>query len=137
MKVVFDTNCYFAAAARPNGYMYKWLETAVGGSNFTLYTSREILFELQEKLEKKLRLSLSDSVYFCRYIEDVSEVVYPTARVCVVTNDPDDNKILECAVAAKANLIITFDNHLLKLKRYEEIVIAHPRMLKHWFSTVD
>jgi predicted nucleic acid-binding protein len=42
--------------------------------------------------------------------------------------------ILECAVEANAHLIITFDKDLLSLKTYENIQIAHPRMVQYWFQ---
>ena len=44
----------------------------------------------------------------------------------MVKDDPDDNKILECAYAAKVDYIITQDNHLLKLKEFEGIKIINP-----------
>jgi len=36
----------------------------------------------------------------------------------VVTEDPTDNRILECAAAGKSEYLVTGDNHLLKLKQY-------------------
>ncbi len=48
----------------------------------------------------------------------------PTQVVDVVKNDPSDNRILECAIAAKSDYIITGDKHLLRLSRYEGIMIA-------------
>lgn len=41
--------------------------------------------------------------------------------------DEPDNRILECAVAAGAEVIVTGDNHLLKLKRFRNIAIMGPR----------
>jgi predicted nucleic acid-binding protein len=43
----------------------------------------------------------------------------------VVSEDPEDNRILECAVEAKANYIITGDSHLLKLSRHLNIEILN------------
>jgi len=45
-------------------------------------------------------------------------------NVCV---DDDDNRVLECAKASGAKLVITGDNHLLRLKHFEDTVIITPR----------
>ena len=47
--------------------------------------------------------------------------------VAVVTADEADNRILECAVTAKAHLIVTGDNHLRTLGRFRSITIVSPR----------
>ena len=41
----------------------------------------------------------------------------------VVAADPDDDKFVECALAAGASLIVSGDHHLLELKEYEDILI--------------
>lgn len=38
--------------------------------------------------------------------------------------DPDDNRILECAVEGRADLIVSHDRHLLSLKEYKRIPIV-------------
>ena len=47
--------------------------------------------------------------------------------------DPDDNKILECALEAEAHIVATFDKDLLDLNEYEKIKTVHPSMLRYWF----
>jgi uncharacterized protein len=44
----------------------------------------------------------------------------------VVAQDDDDSRILECAVAGRAGLIVSSDRHLRKLKSYEGIGIITP-----------
>ena len=51
----------------------------------------------------------------------------PLEGGAVVTADEADNRILECAVTAKAHLIVTGDNHLRTLGRFRSITIASPR----------
>lgn len=131
--IIFDVNCYYAAALSPTGYMHRWLEEALNGK-FRLYTSPEILAELQLKLEQKLSYTPKQSVKFRLFIEGIAQVVSPTVRLEVV-RDPDDNKILECGVEAAATAILSFDKDLLDLKDYQGIRIIHPRMLKYWFPT--
>lgn len=39
---------------------------------------------------------------------------------------PIDDRILECAVQARAQVIVTGDKHLLTMKRFEQIPILRP-----------
>ena len=52
--------------------------------------------------------------------------VDPEVELEVVENDPDDNRVLECAVAAEANYIISGDKHLLDLGEYQGIEVLPP-----------
>ena len=53
-------------------------------------------------------------------------LVKPTQKVKVVTDDPDDNIIVECALESNSKYIITYDKHLLNLKEYGGIRIIRP-----------
>lgn len=56
-----------------------------------------------------------------------AELVFPTHRATGATTDPDDEKILEAALAAEADYIVSGDKkHLLVLKEYEGIPILSP-----------
>lgn len=59
-------------------------------------------------------------------IVSISGLVKPTKKLDIVKDDPDDNKILECAIAGKVDYIISNDEHLLKLKEFEGIPIIKP-----------
>jgi putative PIN family toxin of toxin-antitoxin system len=57
-----------------------------------------------------------------------------TVNDCI---DPDDNRVLECALEARAKVLVTGDNHLLKLHPYREISILTPKQFlaaKAWQS---
>ncbi len=56
-----------------------------------------------------------------------ANIVIPSRKIHLVKEDPDDDKIIECAVEGKAGFIITNDNHLLKLKEFEGIKIIKPK----------
>ena len=53
----------------------------------------------------------------------LAKVIKPTSPVSVVIDDPDDNSILECAIVAHADAIVSRDSHLLKLKVFQDIPI--------------
>jgi len=54
------------------------------------------------------------------------EVVKRQRRLRVVERDPSDDKFVECAVAGKAQIIISGDKGLLSIGRYRKIVIQSP-----------
>ncbi len=53
-------------------------------------------------------------------------IVNPDFKLNIITDDPDDNIILECATEAGAEVVIFGDDHLLSLSTYEGIPILTP-----------
>lgn len=138
LKVVFDTNIYVMAAGASSGYVDYWLELACPpGNKFQLFTSPAILVELQSKLENRLDMPRYLAVEYIEQIEHLATVVSPKQRLDVIKHDPDDNKILECAQEAGADIIVSADKDLLKLKTYKGIQIHHPTNLRYIFSYLD
>ena len=132
LRIVPDTGFYIAAALK-DGFARSYL---VGkGSKlfgYELFTSEAILLEVQAKLEDKFGFERNEVVKTIQDIRRVAMVVHPTQKLTVV-RDPDDNKILECAVEAEAHVLAAFDRDLLDLKEYKQIKIVHPSMLRYWF----
>jgi putative PIN family toxin of toxin-antitoxin system len=132
LKIVPDTGFYIAAALK-DGYARTYL---VGkGSrylSYQLFSSEPILLEVQAKFENKFGFDRSTVVAVMNDIRKVVKVVYPT-KVINAVRDPDDDKILECALEAKANVVLSFDKDLLDMKEYNGIKIVHPSSLKYWF----
>lgn len=138
LKVVFDTNIFVMAAGMPGGYIDYWLDMATPpGNKFKLYTSPAILAEVQEKLEGKLQFERPLAVEYINRIKGIATAVNPTQKLDVIQSDPDDNIILECAAEAKADIIVSADKDLLKLKRYEQTQIQHPTNLRYIFRYLD
>jgi putative PIN family toxin of toxin-antitoxin system len=54
-------------------------------------------------------------------------LVHPRETLSVVSDDEADNRILECALAARADTIVTGDRHLLQLRRFRGARISTPR----------
>ena len=66
----------------------------------------------------------ADKVHFIiSEIESISHIVFPSVNLQVVDKDPDDNKILDCAMEANVDVTISGDNHLLELNRFQDIEI--------------
>ena len=121
MKVVFDTNIYISAFVIPGGNAEKAHLHAVDG-NFELCTSIAILTELARKLDEKFGWEKEKIELLITSISNLANTFKTSPRLKVLSDDPD-NRILECALDATAEFIVTGDKHLLNLTRYQDIEI--------------
>lgn len=125
MKVVFDTNVFIAAALR-GGFAEDLIELSAK-DQIRLLTSEEILTELRQKLLSKFAWTAERVDFFIARIRMTSEIIKIKEKIDVITRDPKDNKILECALSGNANIIVTSDQDLIRLKVFKGIAIIHPR----------
>lgn len=132
MRVVLDTNILIAAALK-SGLAEDILDMAATTSLITVITSAEILEELQKKLSDKFGWSKERINFFVGEFIQIAEIVETIEKISVINRDPQDNKILECAFAGKADLIVTSDQDLIKLKSFKGIGIVHPKTLSWTF----
>ena len=89
--------------------------------------SPEILREVADVLQRpKFARVAAKTQGAIELFQRVFTLVTPSARVNAVPEDPDDNAILEAAVAAQAAHVITGDRHLLKLVSWRGIDIVSP-----------
>jgi len=91
------------------------------------YTSSLILLEIAQKLQSKFLWNRTDVALAIKTISKTSKVIVPQQKFNVVNEDPTDNKIIECAVAASASFIVTGDRHLLSLEKFKGIKIVSPK----------
>jgi len=131
MKVVFDTNIYIAAALR-GGFAEDIIALANMGA-ITLLISNEILVELEDKLISKFDFSKEQVDFIIRRIKKLSVIIRPAEKITHIQRDPNNNKILECAVAGKADLIVSSDQDLITLKEFKGIGVIHPKTLSWTF----
>ena len=122
MKAVFDTNIFISAFVIP-GSQGDQAFLLARRKRFDLYTSVAILTETANKLREKFDQSEDDIKLALRLISRAAKVLQPAARLKVLSDGPD-NRILECAVEAGADIIVTGDRHLLKLKKFQEIPVV-------------
>jgi putative PIN family toxin of toxin-antitoxin system len=121
----FDTNVLFSAVAW-KGAPFQCLELARSGQ-IEGATCREILDELAEKLQTKLSHSSAQALAVVADLLTFLRVVEITGQLKAVATDPDDDKILECAVLTRATHLVTGDRrHLLPLVSYQGIQIISP-----------
>ncbi|MCX6891278.1 MAG: putative toxin-antitoxin system toxin component, PIN family [Verrucomicrobiota bacterium] len=132
MKVVFDTNVV-ASASFWRGAPFDCLAAWAQGRCVAAVSSN-LLAEYHETIEE-LRLDYADRncVEWVEALTESAELVFPTDRATGATIDPDDEMILECALAAEVDFIVTGDRkHLLPLRHFSDIPIVSPaEFLRH------
>ena len=116
MRVVFDTNVFVSALVIPSSLSEEAYRRAIV-REFQLVTSVAILTELAGTLRAKFGWEGAVVTRAIKSISRVGEVVKTVPHLDVVRDAPD-NRILECAKKAAADLIVTGDPHLLKLRRF-------------------
>ena len=122
---VFDTNVLLSGVGW-KGKPWQCLELARAGVIEGLIC-REIADELAEKLQQKLGLSADDVNEILTDLLAFLRLVPIAGSLKVVAADPEDDKVLECAVAGIATHIITGDRrHLLPLGTFQGIRIVTP-----------
>ncbi len=122
MRVVFDTNI-FISAFLILGSQGEQAFLFAQRRRFALYTSVPILTETAQKLREKFNQPEEDIKAALRLISRVAVVLRPPLQLTLLADDPD-NRILECALAAQADLVVTGDHHLLQLRKFQGIPIV-------------
>ena len=125
VRVVADTNV-FISALMFGGLPGSFLDLAFLRS-FLLLTSPALLDELDEKLRLRFGLSPEDADLVRARLQSSALVVKPAMILDVIKDDPDDNRVLECALAGEADYMVSGDRHLLKFGSYEGIPILTVR----------
>ncbi len=121
MRAVFDTNIFISAFIIPGSQGERAFLLA-HQRRFDLCTSVAILTETAQKLRDKFYQSDEDIIAALKIISRAAEVFKPTTSVNVLRDVPD-NRILECALEARADLVVTGDHHMLRLKIFQGIPI--------------
>ena len=85
--------------------------------------------EIIRILENKFKWPRHNIDKFKTRLSDISENIKPGIKLDIIKERESDNRILECAVSGDANLIVSGDKHLLKLKSYKNIPIVRPNEL--------
>jgi putative PIN family toxin of toxin-antitoxin system len=113
VKVVFDTNILVSALVFPGGRGEAALRRVVVQED-QLVLSKPILDELLGVLGTKFARDREELAHVAVFLADLGVMVKPRRKLQVVRDDPD-NRILECAIAGRAEAIVTGDKALLAL----------------------
>jgi len=127
MRLVLDTNVVLSALLW-GGTPYRLLQLAIE-DEVQIFTSPVLAAELREilarphlaaKLAEKGTTADAVTALYLEFARAVSPLSVPR----VVPDDPDDDHVIACAVAAKADIIVSGDKHLLKLREHQGIRIV-------------
>jgi putative PIN family toxin of toxin-antitoxin system len=125
IRAVFDTNILVSARLSLLGNPARCLALAQLRQIGSI-TCTAILDEFTEKLISKFDYESSRATEAAEEIRKISRSVELGNVPRVVTDDPDDDKIVQCALVGGASHIVSGDKHLLALKNYKDISIVRP-----------
>ena len=121
--VVYDTNVLISGMIW-GGVPYESIELAKTDRVVGI-TCPEILDEFEDKLTTKINIPPSQVSEIVTNLLGFLRTVRITNQLKDITADPDDDKIIECAIVAGATHIVTGDRkHLLPLQSYHGILIV-------------
>lgn len=132
MNVVFDTNVFVSAFTRPEGRASLALEPITSEWD-RLFISQPIIEELLRVLADKFHWNPTNLELATIWIYQNTRFVTPTETLHILADEPD-NRILECAIASDADLIVTGDRAMLALERIETTRIV---TLADYLDAVD
>jgi len=130
MRVVLDTNIWLSGIFW-EGEAYKLIRT-LETKKIEIIVTKKILLEIVgvlnkeakfQKFVKNRNIAIEDLL---RKITSISKLIYSKSKLNIIKEHPPDNKILESAIDGKSNYIVSYDNHLLKFKKYKNIKIVSP-----------
>jgi len=125
LKVLLDTNVIISALY-VGGKPLKILELAESG-DIAISLSPFILNEIQQVLTDKLGWERNKVRSVIAHLESLAEIVHPQIKLNVVKGYDADNRILEAALEAEVDFLITGDRrHLQPLKKLKQITILSP-----------
>ena len=124
LKVVIDTNVFISAFYLPESRPAEAVLWA-RRKRVRNFISLPILQEVERINKTKLLWDHTKTQSAIQRIQGFSEMVYPNEHLTVIADGPD-NRILECALNAQADLIISGDKHLLNLRNHRGIKVVTP-----------
>jgi len=140
LKVVIDTNTIISAPFSDESNPARIFELLLL-EEIINFTSAAIIAEIKEVFARdKIKRNIAEEKI--RFIIEsylkYSKQVTPLIKLNVITEDPEDNIILECAETARVNYIISGNDHLKNLKSYKGIKIVSPKtFIEIYISSLD
>ncbi len=117
LVVVVDTSVWISALLNPAGYPARVYQAARAG-RFVVIISRPLLAELAEvlirpRIQRARQLTRQQIEVFVAEIEAAATQV-PITGSLALCRDPNDDMVLETAVAGKASYIVSRDEDLTR-----------------------
>ena len=137
LKAVIDINLFVSGMISKKGNPAKLLQLWHDRA-FLVVISEQMVEELGRvlrypHLRNKYNLKDEEIELAVDTIKKFAIVLPDVIKLNVIKNDPDDNKVIECAIESSSDYILTYDRHLLKLKEYKGIKILKPEEILKMF----
>ena len=113
-NIVLDTNCLIASLSKKGNYFKVWTDLHAG--KYILCVSNEILTEYEEIIAKKTNPIIAANVVQTLLNSPFVRFIDPYFHFNLIEKDKDDNKFVDCAIAANASFIVSEDSHFKMLK---------------------
>jgi putative PIN family toxin of toxin-antitoxin system len=131
LRVVLDANVFVSAYINPEGTPGQIIQSFLRDGSFELVLSEQIIDEVlgalaYPKVQKAARSKIDPALWF----EDLvvlSQLIGDDTNVPRISQDPDDDKYVACAIAGRASFIVTDDPDLLTVRQHERVRIVTPR----------
>jgi len=121
MRVVFDSNIFISALVIPGCQAEKAIFKLIDSQDF-LILSKPVIDEILSVLARKFGRDREAVSRVAVYLAGLGEIIHPIRGIKILKDDPD-NRILECAISGKADMIVAGDKQMLALKEYKGIKI--------------
>jgi putative PIN family toxin of toxin-antitoxin system len=121
VRVVFDTNIFISVFVIPGSQAEKAIVKIIESGDY-LIISKEIIDEVLSVLSSKFSHDREALSRIAVYLSEVAELVCPTERIRIFKDEPD-NRIIECALKGKSDVVVTGDKEMLKIKQFRGIRI--------------
>ncbi len=106
MKVTVDTNFLISATQWDYSVAHKLLKKFIL-SDVEIFTTQDILDETIEVLERDFEYCESEAENIIEKILLFAELIEPKQKVEIIKDDPDDDKVIECAIESSSDYIVT------------------------------
>jgi putative PIN family toxin of toxin-antitoxin system len=114
MRIVLDTNILLTCfSSRSKNH---WIWIALTQERFTLCFTHDILLEYEEIITRHAGIELARAVTDALLDLPNIELITLYYRWNTISTDPDDNKFVDCAVAAQARFLVSEDRHFRVLR---------------------
>ena len=127
MRIIVDTNVFISGiffSGPPYEILRAWKNNKI-----QIVVSPEILeeyYRVSEELNSKFnQINIEEFIELLTIEAELISTPITSVKIC---DDPDDDKFIACAIAAKVKTIVSGDKHLLQVAGYNKIEILKPRL---------
>ncbi|MCD6257018.1 putative toxin-antitoxin system toxin component, PIN family [Candidatus Aerophobetes bacterium] len=133
LKAVYDTNIIVSAALHKDRLPASLLSLALKGK-VKLFVSDQLLQEYEGVLKRpKFKLGEKEIEDLIKLIKEKAIRVKPAMRLTRIKNDLADNRVLECALEAGVDFIVTGNKKHFPFERFHKIKVVNPREFATYF----